>query len=135
MFEDPYCVLDEDPPTDGGLSDVSALGMADKPSFRWRTGKKITIKFLRLTSDYNSEQVKKYASEWVAPGVANLDFKWVSHNEDAFARVKFTSGRGWSQSRVGMNCRNIFHQQYKPTVELIWPSDASERNMCRYNQA
>ncbi|KAJ7586215.1 hypothetical protein C8J56DRAFT_828520 [Mycena floridula] len=126
MYEDPYCVLDEDPPTDEGLSEVPTPGVADAPRFIWTTGDTITIKFLNGDATFRAE-VQKYANEWVAPGVANLIFKWVNDSEDALVRVKLMPpGSGWSQSRVGKNCRNIFHKQSTPTVELVWPSDASE---------
>ncbi|KAJ7572969.1 hypothetical protein C8J56DRAFT_1174312 [Mycena floridula] len=115
MYEDPCCVLDEDPPTDEGLSEISTPGVADGPRFIWTTGDTITIKFLNGDATFRAE-VQKYVNEWVAPGVANLIFNWVNDSEDALVRVKLMpSGSGWSQSRVGKNCRNIFHKQSTPT--------------------
>ncbi|KAJ7586216.1 hypothetical protein C8J56DRAFT_1165754 [Mycena floridula] len=132
-FENEYCT----PPSNLAMFESGALHPSVvQESLKWNVGEAITIKFLH--GEYEPigfrEKVKKYAEEWIVPGVtANLSYIWVPDGgNNADVRILYdTKGKGKSWSAVGTSCRGITDQT-KPTMALGWNWGETEDECARH---
>lgn len=121
MAEHEYCsVLAPLEPSEAELEAVRRQKAALLLSRKWQSQETITIAFLE-GSDALKARVEAVALEWIKPGRANLNLKFVS-GTDADVRIAFKQGAG-SWSYIGTDCRNIPKGQ--PTMNYGWLTDAS----------
>lgn len=97
---------------DKAPSDGNARAALVKDS-KWEKGEEIRISFLDGTDDQKA-LVKRFASEWVDPGMANLNFSWVPTNGDI--RISFEHEGSWSV--IGTTCRQV--PKGEPTMNFGW---------------
>ena len=71
---------------------------------QWNPGDRIPVAFLGGAPELQ-EKVKSVAEEWVAPGMANLNFLFVLDPAQALIRISFVPGHSWSA--IGTECRRI----------------------------
>lgn len=94
---------------------------------RWLSGESIHIAFLDGDSAVHS-RVREAASEWIAPGLANLHFVWEPDPKRSEIRISFRYPGSWSM--IGTSCRQVPTTQ--PTMNFGWlntqtPDDALAR--------
>ena len=82
---------------------------------QWAQGTAIQIGFLEGDTDLQ-DRVRNAAAEWVAPGMANLTFRWVDPSI-ADVRIAFKPGDG-SWSYLGTQCMRI--NPPEPTMNFGW---------------
>lgn len=93
---------------------------------KWTPGSAISVTFLSGSATLK-QRVRAVAEEWVAPGMANLSFRWVDDPE-ADIRIDFIQGDG-SWSYLGTVCRQIASP--KPTMNYGWLTDDSAEDDLR----
>lgn len=94
-------------PTDG--NERAALVKDSK----WQKGDEIRISFLDGT-DEQKALVRRFAAEWIAPGMADLTFSWVPTGGDI--RISFKYEGSWSV--IGTTCRQV--PKGEPTMNFGW---------------
>ncbi|KAJ7575765.1 hypothetical protein C8J56DRAFT_1063008 [Mycena floridula] len=102
-------------------------------SIKWNAGEKITIKFLNGEYEPSGfrEKVKKYAAEWIVPGLtANLKFDWVQDG-DAEVRIAYDNKSRKNWSCLGTQCYEV-KDQSEPTVKFYWPPGETEKDHARH---
>ena len=92
----------------------------------WQPATAISVMFLSGSEDLKA-RVRAVAEEWVAPGMANLSFRWVD-DPAADIRIAFIDGAG-SWSYLGTVCRQIASPE--PTMNYGWLTDASTEEALR----
>jgi len=86
----------------------------------WQPNTTITVHFLSGSAALQA-RVRAVAEEWIAPGMANLKFRWVD-DVQADIRIAFVQGNG-SWSYLGTVCRQIASPD--PTMNFGWLTDQS----------
>ncbi|KAJ7588983.1 hypothetical protein C8J56DRAFT_860606 [Mycena floridula] len=132
-FENEYCT----PPSNPSTVESGTLRTAVvQEGLKWNVGEAITIKF--LNGEYEPigfrEKVKKYAEEWIVPGVtANLSYIWVPDGgNNADVRILYdTEGNGNSWSAIGTSCRGNTDQT-QPTMSLGWKWGETDDEQARH---
>lgn len=85
-------------------------------SLKWASGQTIRVKFLN-GDDFLKEKVKLYAKFWTYQ--ANINFQYVSANENADVKVAFKWNNDvGSWSHLGTNCKSI--DQNTPSINFGW---------------
>jgi len=72
-------------------------------------------------------KVKKYASGWTAPKLANLTIAFTDNADDADVRISFRSRGSWSV--LGTTCREIPRE--RPTMNFGWLRTANDEEARR----
>jgi len=88
---------------------------------QWNPGDRIPVAFLGGAPELQ-EKVKSVAEEWVAPGMANLDFLFVLDPAQALIRISFIPGGSWSA--IGTECRRISAPEATMNFGWLTPSSA-----------
>lgn len=90
---------------------------------RWLPGEIIHIAFLDGDPTVQ-ERVQAAAEEWIAPGMANLQFAWETDPKRAQIRISFQYSGSWSV--IGTACRQRPYPQ--PTMNYGWlkPTSSDE---------
>lgn len=94
--------------------------------YRWEPGTDIRVRFIEGDPKLR-ERVKKVASEWTGPNMANLRLKWVESGP-ADIRIAFRQGNG-SWSYLGTMCQQIPVNQ--PTMNFGWLTPTSGDEVLR----
>lgn len=111
---DRYCVCISEQKQDS--NDKAAL----LNGARWNLNDTIRIRFLEGDKSLQ-QRVRAVAEEWIAPGMANLTFKWVDSGP-AEIRIAFQQGKG-SWSYLGTVCRQ--KPEPEATMNYGWLTPAS----------
>jgi serralysin len=93
---------------------------------RWSSGDVITVMFLEGDESLR-ERVKQTAERWTAPGMANLQLRFVESGP-ADVRIAFEQGDG-SWSYLGTQCRGIDQGQH--TMNYGWLTPDSDDDELR----
>lgn len=89
---------------------------------KWEKGETITVSFLDGDPELQ-KRVRNMAQQWTAPGMANLNFDFLNHNETDI-RISFLKKGSWSL--IGKFCRRRTDTSV-PTMNYGWlKPDSSE---------
>jgi hypothetical protein len=118
--ESRYCICISEETQD--LNDKAAL----LNGARWNSGDVITVAFLE-GDELLQQRVRDMAARWTAPGMANLQVRFVDSGQ-ADVRIAFEQGDG-SWSYLGTQCRGI--PQGDRTMNYGWLTTDSDGDELR----
>lgn len=89
--------------------------------FQWKPGQQIKVAFLDGIPSVQ-ERVRRVATGWTGPGLANLKLIFQPDTNTADIRISFKEKGSWST--IGTSCRNITDKT-RPTMNYGWLTEQS----------